>query len=234
MSRRITAPASNLCQPLSSVATFVLPVSARRRVYIYGEERLLIDNDSRLDDVSTRSVILHELVHFLQDRVGEAGDRSCEATLLRDASLSGRRNSICAEAGSTRGSRTICSFTAAKTLPRRPTQTQTRRNYRVAFCRFGFSCGHRTSRATAVTKVASNRMAVAAIKRSTESLCTARNCAPSITIEPSSGSSRRPAANDSARQSGGEGRRMRLFAYSSAHSQNAIALTTTSSLFHAA
>lgn len=53
-------------------------------LYIYDRDRLLIQKGRRLSDIRTRSVIVHELVHFLQDVAGESSDRSCDATLLRE------------------------------------------------------------------------------------------------------------------------------------------------------
>lgn len=72
--------------PAAEIRHYICPGAncATVGLYIYGQERLLIDDNSKLDDVSTRSVILHELVHFLQDRAGETRDRSCHATLLRE------------------------------------------------------------------------------------------------------------------------------------------------------
>lgn len=52
-------------------------------LYIYGRNELLIDDRQDLKDLDTRAIIVHELVHFLQDRVGETADTSCEAAILR-------------------------------------------------------------------------------------------------------------------------------------------------------
>lgn len=52
---------------------------------MYDEESLLIDNDTGLDDVFTRLITVHELVHLLPDCLGEADDCSCETTFLRNA-----------------------------------------------------------------------------------------------------------------------------------------------------
>lgn len=53
-------------------------------LYIYDQDRLLIQTGRNLSDIPMRSVILHELVHFLQDLAGETRDRGCDATLLRE------------------------------------------------------------------------------------------------------------------------------------------------------
>jgi len=53
-------------------------------VYVYEEKRLLIEETLEVDNVFTRSVIVHELVHYLQDLNGEAEDKECEAHLLRE------------------------------------------------------------------------------------------------------------------------------------------------------
>lgn len=53
-------------------------------VYVYGEKRLLIENDLKLTSLYTRSVIVHELVHYIQDLNGEAEDKACKAHMLRE------------------------------------------------------------------------------------------------------------------------------------------------------
>lgn len=53
-------------------------------LYIYTRQRLLVEDSLILNDAQARGVIVHELVHFLQERAGETRDRSCEATLLRE------------------------------------------------------------------------------------------------------------------------------------------------------
>lgn len=54
-------------------------------VYRYGEEALLIDKANDLQDHYARSVIVHELIHFLQDRNKETSDDSCKAQLTRES-----------------------------------------------------------------------------------------------------------------------------------------------------
>lgn len=53
-------------------------------VYVYGDKRLLIADNLKLQNLYTRSVIVHELVHYLQDLNGEAEDKECNAHLLRE------------------------------------------------------------------------------------------------------------------------------------------------------
>ncbi len=53
-------------------------------VYIYAQKRLLIEESLEEKNLFTRSVIVHELVHYLQDLNGEAEDKNCEAQLLRE------------------------------------------------------------------------------------------------------------------------------------------------------
>lgn len=72
--------------PAAEIRRYICPdrECPTRGLYIYGGERLLIEESRALDELPTRSVIVHELVHFLQDRAGETRDRSCKATLLRE------------------------------------------------------------------------------------------------------------------------------------------------------
>ena len=57
------------------------PVSG---IYVYGQQKLLVDNSTDLNGIYTRSVIVHELVHYLQDSNGEAMDKGCAAHMLRE------------------------------------------------------------------------------------------------------------------------------------------------------
>ena len=72
--------------PAAEIRRYVCPGRQCPTVglYIYDKDRLLIQKGRKLSDIRTRSVVLHELVHFLQDVAGETRDSSCEATLLRE------------------------------------------------------------------------------------------------------------------------------------------------------
>lgn len=72
--------------PASEIRRYICPGRECPTVglYIYGQDRLLVKNGRGVDDLTTRSIIVHELVHFLQDGAGETRDRSCEATILRE------------------------------------------------------------------------------------------------------------------------------------------------------
>jgi hypothetical protein len=72
--------------PAADIRRYVCPDRACPTwgLYIYGRQRLLIEENLNLDDIQARGIVVHELVHFLQERAGEIRDRSCEATLLRE------------------------------------------------------------------------------------------------------------------------------------------------------
>lgn len=57
------------------------PVSG---LYVFGENRLLLAQDHNPKHLYPRSVIVHELVHYLQDLNGEDRDKSCRASMLRE------------------------------------------------------------------------------------------------------------------------------------------------------
>ena len=57
------------------------PVSG---LYVYGESRLLLAQKHNPKHLYPRSVIVHELVHYLQDLNGESRDKSCKANMLRE------------------------------------------------------------------------------------------------------------------------------------------------------
>lgn len=52
--------------------------------YDYAGRYILLDDRLDLEDVPGRGVLLHELVHYLQDLNGQLDDRSCTAMLHRE------------------------------------------------------------------------------------------------------------------------------------------------------